>query len=83
MAECDSSRLRDREAPVRLVRAFQASGNSDVFAGQPRLLVTHPNPEVVRAVLLDPRLQGRLPPSLQPDRALGPLSRAARGLLGR
>lgn len=76
-------RRADREAPVQLVRAFQASGNPAVFAGQPRLLVPHPDPEVVRAVLHDPRLQGRLPPSLQPERPLGPLSRAARALLGR
>jgi len=76
-------RLRERDAPVRLVQAFQMSGNPEVFAGQPRLLVPHPNPETVRAVLHDPRLQGRLPPSLQPDRPSGPLSRATRDLLGR
>jgi hypothetical protein len=76
-------RRRDREAPVRLVQAFQQSGSADVFAGQPRLLVPHPDPETVRAVLADPRLAGRLPPSLQPGRPAGPLSRATRQLLGR
>jgi hypothetical protein len=76
-------RLHDREAPVRLTRAFQLSGDPAVFAGQPRLLVPHPNPEAVRTVLHDPRLQGHLPPSLQPDRPMGPLSRATRALLGR
>jgi hypothetical protein len=74
-------RVADRAAPIRLVRAFQESGNVAVFAGQPRLLVPHPNLEVVQAVLQDPRLRGRLPPSLQPERPLGPLSRAARWLL--
>jgi hypothetical protein len=76
-------RMHDREAPVRLTRAFQLSGDPAVFAGQPRLLVPHPNPKAVRAVLDDPRLRGRLPPSLQPDRPMGPLSRATRALLGR
>ena len=75
-------RARDRAAPVRLMRAFQASGDAAVFAGQPRLLVPHPNPESVRAVLDDPRLRGRLPPSLQPDSRPGPLSRATRAVLG-
>ncbi len=76
-------RARDREAPVRLMRTFQLTGNSAVFVGQPRLLVPHPNLESVRAVLNDPRLRGVLPPSLQPERPMGPLSRAARWLLGR
>jgi hypothetical protein len=76
-------RARDREAPIRLVREFQRTGNAAIFEGQPRLLVPHPNPESVRTVLADPRMQGHLPPSLQPDRPMGPLSRAARGVLGR
>lgn len=75
-------RRRDREAPVRLVQAFQQSGNPAVFAGQPRLLVPHPDPEMVRAVLADQRLAGRLPPSLQPGHPPGPLSSATRTLLG-
>lgn len=76
-------RMRDREAPVRLTREFQRTGDPAVFAGQPRLLVPHPDPEVVRGVLEDPRLQGRLPPSLQPDQPMGPLSRGVRRVLGR
>jgi hypothetical protein len=76
-------RARDREAPVRLVRAFQTSGDVAVFAGQPRLLVPHPNLEVVRDVLADPRMRGALPPSLQPAQPMGPLSRGVRALLGR
>lgn len=76
-------RARDREAPVRLVREFQRTGDAAVFAGQPRLLVPHPNPESVRAVLNDPKMKGVLPPSLQPERPLGPLSRGVRTLLGR
>ena len=76
-------RMRDRDAPVRLAVAFQRSGDAAVFEGQPLLLVPHPNPESVRAVLNDPRMRGALPPSLQPERPLGPLSRAVRSLLGR
>ena len=76
-------RARDREAPVRLMQEFQRTGGAAVFAGQPRLLVPHPNLDSVRGVLRDPRLQGALPPSMQPDRPMGPLSRAVRGLLGR
>ena len=74
-------RAGDRDAPVRLVREFQRTGDAAVFAGQPRLLVPHPNAESVRAVLNDPRMVGRLPPSLQPERPPGPLSRAARWVL--
>ena len=76
-------RMRDRDAPVRLAVAFQRSGDAAVFAGQPRLLVPHPDPESVRTVLHDPRLRGVLPPSFQPERPMGPWSRAVRWLLGR
>lgn len=76
-------RMRDREAPVRLAVAYQRSGDAAVFAGQPRLLVPHPNPESVRVVLADQRLRGALPPSLQVERPMGPLSRGVRWLLGR
>lgn len=76
-------RSRDREAPVRLVQAFQRSDDTAVFRGQPRLLVPHPDLESVRAVLRDPRMQGSLPPSLQPDQPMGPLSQAVRWLLRR
>ena len=76
-------RARDRGAPVRLMVAFQRSGDAAVFAGQPALLVPHPNPEAVRAVLEDARMRGALPPSLQPERPMGPLSRGVRVVLGR
>lgn len=76
-------RMRDRDAPVRLAVAYQRSWDAAVFAGQPRLLVPHPNPESVRVVLADERLRGALPPSLQADRPMGPLSRGVRWLLGR
>ena len=76
-------RARDVDAPVRLARAFQQTGDVGVFVGQPRLLVPHPNPEVVRTVLNDPRMKGVLPPSLQPERPMGPLSRGVRWLLWR
>jgi hypothetical protein len=76
-------RARDREAPVRLMRAYQASRDAAVFTGQPLLLVPHPNLAVVRAVLDDPRMKGALPPSMQPEQPMGPLSRAVRWTLGR
>ncbi len=75
-------RARDREAPVRLLRAYQISGDAAVFAGQPLLLVPHPNLESVRAVLNDPHLRGALPPSLQPEERPGVLSQAVRRMLG-
>jgi hypothetical protein len=74
-------RMQDRLAPVRLAVAFQASGDATVFAGQPRLYIPG-DPESVLAVLRDPRMRGRLPPSFQPERPMGPLSRAVRTLLG-
>jgi hypothetical protein len=76
-------RMRDRDAPIRLARAFRQSGDETVFEGQPRLLVPHPNASVVRAVLTDPRMTGVLPPSLQPERPQGSWSRAVRSALGR
>jgi hypothetical protein len=75
-------RIGDRLAPVRLAVAFQASGDASVFAGQPRLYVPYPKPELILAVLHDPRMQDRLPPSFQPKHPLGPLSRAVRTLMG-
>jgi hypothetical protein len=65
------------------MQEFQRTADATVFTGQPRLLVPHPNLESVRSVLRDPRLPGALPPSLQPDRPMGPLSRGVRALLGR
>ena len=75
-------RVRDREAPVRLAVAFQKTDDPAVYAGQPRLLIAHPNPQSVRVVLQDPRMRGLLPPSLQPGQPQGPLSRGARIILG-
>jgi hypothetical protein len=49
-------RAGDSAAPVWLGREFQRTGRAEVFAGQPRLMVPHPNPESVRAVLNDPRM---------------------------
>ncbi len=76
-------RIRDRDAPVRLMAAYQRTEDPRVFDGEPRLLVPHANLETVRAVLHDRRLKGALPHSLQPGRPPGPLSRAVRGLLDR
>jgi len=66
-------RIRDREAPVMTVVAFQRTGDASGWSRLPRLYAPHPDPRVVQAVLADPRLHGRLPPSLQPDQPLGPL----------
>ena len=76
-------RARDREAPVRLMRVYQATRDDAIFAGQPHLLVPHPNLAVVRAVLDDPRMKGAFPPSMQPEQPMGPLSRATRAVLAR
>lgn len=76
-------RARDREAPVRLMQEFQRTGEAAVFTGQPRLLVPHPNLDSVRGVLQDSRMRGALPPSLQPEKPMGPLSRGVRRVLGR
>ncbi len=80
-ADADHASVTAR--PARLAVAFQRSGDPAVWAGQPRLLVPHANPESVRAVLEDTRMRGVLPPSLQPERPMGPLSRAVRWVLGR
>jgi len=71
-------RIADRDAPVRLMVAFQASGDPGVFAGQPRLYVPNPSLAQVQQVLTDPRLRGHLPPSLQPGQPEGLLSRWVR-----
>jgi hypothetical protein len=75
-------RIQDRLEPVRLAVAFQRSGDWRVFLGHWRLYIPCVNLETMLAVLHDPRLQGRLPPSLQPERPMGPLSRVVRPLLG-
>jgi hypothetical protein len=74
-------RIADRDAPVRLAQAFEASGDARVFAGQPRLYVPSPDLAQVTQVLADPRLRGKLPPSLQPEHPLGPLSAVVRRIL--
>ena len=74
-------RMADRDAPVRLVQAFQATGDARLFTGQPRLLVPNPDLKPVWDVLTDRRLRGRLPPSLQPGQPLGLLSALVRWLL--
>lgn len=76
-------RMGDRDAPVRLMREFQRGNDPAVYAGQARLLVPSPNLKAVSTVLHDPRLAGALPPSMQPEQPLGPLSRGTRWLLGR
>lgn len=76
-------RAADRTAPERLMAAFQQTGDAAVYADLPRLLIPHPNLESVARVLADPRLDGALPPSMQPDRPMGPLSRWLRRVLHR
>jgi hypothetical protein len=77
-------RSRDPELPVRLAVAYQNSNDLEVFDGHSMIVVPHPYPETsVLPVLKDPRMQNVLPPSLQPDRPMGPLSRSARWILRR
>lgn len=76
-------RALDRDAPVQLMQRFQRTGDANVFVGQARLLVPHPHLGSVQRVLDDPRMQGALPPSLQPETPLGPVSRIVRRLMGR
>ncbi|MDB6092579.1 MAG: hypothetical protein JWM32_141 [Verrucomicrobia bacterium] len=71
-------RIRDRNAPERLMAQWQQSRDPSVFAGQPRLYVPAENLAIVAAVVDDPRMRGRLPPSLQPAREQGFLSRMMR-----
>jgi hypothetical protein len=73
--------MRDRDAPVRYAIAFQKTRDAAVFNGQPLLYVPNRNLGTVVAVLDDPRLRGKLPPSLQPQVGLGPLSRFTRWIL--
>jgi hypothetical protein len=75
-------RIQDRLAPVRLMVAFQANGDGRIFIGQPPLYVPHLNIQMMMTVLHDPRMQGVLPPSLQPKRPMEPLSREVRTLMG-
>ncbi|MDB6169779.1 MAG: hypothetical protein JWM88_2643 [Verrucomicrobia bacterium] len=76
-------RARDRDAPVVLAVRFQEKRDAAVFNGKPLLYIPERNLGTVAAVLDDPRLRGRLPPSFQPGEPMGPLSRAVRWLLGR
>ena len=76
-------RWRDRDAPVRVMVAFVRTRDAAVFEGQPLLYVPDRDLGTVAAVLDDPRLRGKLPPSLQPREPMGPLSRGVRAVLGR
>jgi hypothetical protein len=76
-------RLRDRDAPVRVAIAFQRTRDPAVFDGQPLLYLPDRNPQSIGTVLDDPRMRGRLPPSLQRGQPIGPLSRGIRAVLHR
>ncbi len=76
-------RLRDRDAPVRVMVEYQRTRDSSGWGQLPRLYAPHPDPRSVAVVLDDPGMAGHLPPSLQPSLRPGPLSRGARWLLGR
>jgi hypothetical protein len=73
----------DRDAPVMVAQAFADSGDASRWPETPRLLVPHPSPSIVRAVLDDPRMEGKLPPSFSPTVEPAGLSAAVRRLLGR
>jgi hypothetical protein len=74
-------RMLNIHLPVQLVRSYQTSNDPAVFEGYPRLFVPHPNVASIGRVVRDPRLTGKLPPSLQPESPVGILSRGARWLL--
>ncbi|MBS0664181.1 MAG: hypothetical protein JSR48_13025 [Verrucomicrobia bacterium] len=76
-------RLRDRDAPVRVMVEYQRTRDDSRWAWLPRLYAPHPDSRSVAAVLSDPTMAGHLPPSLQPNQPSGPLSRAVRILLRR
>lgn len=68
-------RMVDREAPIEMMRAFQVTGDESIFEGAPKLYRPYPDLGVVREVLADERMQGRLPPSLQVGETMGVVSR--------
>ena len=68
-------RIVDREAPIEMMRAFQVTGDESIFEGAPKLYRPYPDLGVVREVLADERMQGRLPPSLQVGETMGVVSR--------
>jgi hypothetical protein len=67
--------------PAQLVRSFQTTGDDSASIGYPLLFLVHPDPKIsISPVLADPRMQGKLPPSLQPELPMGGLSATARWL---
>jgi len=73
-----AARWSDRDEPVRRLREFQLTGEGMVFFRVSRLVSPHSNLRTVRDSLADPRLEGRLPPALQPASKVSRLSQAAR-----
>jgi hypothetical protein len=81
LADIMLPRMEYQAVPAQLARAYQATGDANVFAGYPRLLVASQSPETsMWPVLRDPRMRGRLPPSLQPGLPMGWMSTAVRWL---
>lgn len=76
-------RMADRDAPVRVAQAFLVTDDASAWPEIPRLLVPHPSPPNVRAVLQDPRMEGKLPLSLTPGVEPTGLSWLVRWGLGR
>lgn len=76
-------RCHDHVSPIHLTLAFQRTNDDRLFAPDSRVTLPHPSPQSVRRVLNDPRMLGLLPPSLQPQQPMGPLSTAVRWLLRR
>lgn len=76
------AQLRFRDVTTERVRAYQLSRDPAVFEGYRRLFVPSSDPVAILRVLVEPRLAGRLPPALQPERPMGPLSVVVHGLRG-
>lgn len=73
-------RLHDRDVAVRLLHAYQRTGDPSLFEGRPKLQTPGVGLELVDRVLRDPALAGRLPPALQPEMPMGRMARILRQL---
>jgi hypothetical protein len=76
-------KIETRDRALQLTITSQQDSSTVVFPTDGSVIPPHPDLQVVHRVLVDPRMKGILPPSFQPERPLGPLSRFVRTILGR
>lgn len=76
-------KIETRDRTLQLSIALQQASSKVVFPTDGSIIPPHPDLQVVHRVLVDPRMKGILPPSFQPERPLGPLSRFVRIILRR